>query len=610
MSRISPTIPLRPDETPASLVSRLALRHQIPSVRIFALDMGFPFQSVVDGDPQTIRQVAELVGRPLGQIRDAAIRRTGVSFELRGQELLKGTLRRARVMICPQCIAEDLVEEASPWMASGRVNWLLDPIRSCRHHAVALIEVAKVDAPTLLHDFARCVAPSLPEIPRLAADAVVVPPSPLELYLLDRLDGSHHQAWLDALPWHAAARTCEVIGAVATFGRKAPVQTMTDDQWREAGNTGFEIAATGYGGIRTFLEELRSTYPESHVDPSGPQARFGRLHTWLTGSQTNGLDPSRDIMIDVVRDTAPVGPDERLFGRPIVERRRLHSIRTAALETRLHPKRLRRILAACGTIPPDHRGLTDDRVLFSAPEAETTLEKAKHAITEVEAQVYLNAGRVHTRLLVKAGLIVPFAAAGLESMKDNGFDTRDLDDFLARLTAKAEPLPTHAEPIYRIPEAAKRTNCTAAEIVRAILDDKMEWVGQVAGESGYMSVLVDLSEVRGLFRGEHGDNLPLAHVQSTLKTTFGVVEHLIPTGILPSREAISPLNRCPYIAVQKNDLSAFVETYGSLHELARERGTHFLPFKKALMARGIEPAFGKPVIPATFYRRADIPPDL
>lgn len=529
---------------------------------------------------------------------------------MRGHNLAKPILRRARTYICPRCLTEDLQDSAEPWMASGRVQWLLDPIRTCRLHRVALVEVASAEGPSLLGDFARLVAPIIDRVRSMAEDAVERLPSALEDYLHDRLDGSAGPVWLDALPWHVAARTCEVIGAVATLGRKAPIQTMTDDQWREAGEVGFSVAAAGPDGIRAFLDDLRATYPENHVDPSGPQAWFGRLHTWLASSQTNGLDPLRDIMIDMVRDTAPVGPEDRLFGRPIVEERRFHSLRTAALETGLHPKRLRRILAACGTIPSDHRALTDDRLIFSAPEAAATLEKAKHAITEVEAQVYLNAGRVHTRLLVKAGLIVPFAAAGQESMKDNGFDTRDLNEFLARLTAKAKAVPVPADLMYRIPEAAKRTNCSAMEIVRAILDDRMEWVGQVAGESGYMSVLVDLNEVRGMFRGEHGDNLPLSHVQASLTTTFAVVDRLVRTGILPSQEAISPLNRCPYIAVQKDDLSAFIETYGSLHELARERGVHFLPFKKALMARGIEPAFGKPIIPATFYRRADIPPEL
>lgn len=608
--RIHPSVPHRVDETPASLVSRLALLHRVQSVRVFSLDMGVQFQSVVDGDPSALATIAGLVDMPLKPLSDAAVVRSDGALSLRGQELAKPMLRRARTLVCPRYLAEDLQDAPQPWMASGRVQWTLDPIRACHRHKIALTEVATANSPSLLNDFARLVLPTIDQVQRMAEDAAETSPSALEHYLHNRLDGSAGPAWLDALPWHAAARTCEVIGAVATFGRKAPVQTMTDDQWREAGKAGFEIAAKGYGGIRTFLEELRSTYPESHIDPSGPQAWFGRLHTWVAGVSTEAFDPLRDIMIDMVRDTAPVGPDDRLFGRPIVKERRLHSIRTAALETGLHPKRLRRILAACGTIPPDHRGLTDDRLIFSAPEAAATLERAKHAITEVEAQVYLNAGRVHTRLLVKAGLIVPFAAAGQESMKDNGFDTRDLDDFLAQLTAKAEPRSTHAEPVYRIPEAAKRTNCSAMEIVRTILDGRLEWVGQIAGERGYMSILVDLVEVRELVRGDHGDNVTLTVVQSSLRTTFAVVDALVRSGVLPSGRAISPINRCPYTAVKAADLAAFQEAFGSLHEIARERGVHFAQLKKALTAHGIEPAFGKPIVPATFYRRADIPPTL
>jgi hypothetical protein len=609
--RIFPTVPPRPDETPASLVSRLAVRHNALSVRSFSLDMGMPFQAIVDGKPEAVQRVAELVGCPVEPLRNAAITKIGPAFILRSQQLQKASLRRARVLVCPRCIVEDLADEASPWMASGRVDWLLDPIRACRHHGVTLTEIANGDTPTPLHDFARCLAPSLVEIPRLAGEAQVVQPSPLERYLIDRLDGRDDQAWLDAVPWYAAAKCCEMIGAVELFGRKAPIKTLTDDQWREAGAAGYEIACGGDAGIRAFLEQMRSTYPESHSDGTGPQAWFGRLHTWLTDVCDDAYDPLRNIVVDVVREMAPVGPEDTLYGRPIVDERRLHTIRTAALETGLHPKRLRRLLAAAGTIPSNHRELTDDRVVFSAPEAEAILAKAKHAISEREAETYLNAGRVHARLLAREGFIVPFASSRQEALKGHhAYDTRELDEFLAALAARAEVMSDHADPIYRIPEAAKRANCSAAEIVRAILDCKLAWVGQIAGERGYMSMLVDLMEVRDLVRGDHGDKLTLTTVQASLRTTSQVVDALVRSRILPSERAISPMNRCPYTAVRTADLDAFRATFGSLHEIARDRGVHFAPLKKALSQRGINPAFGKPAVPATFYRRADIPSDL
>jgi hypothetical protein len=213
-------------------------------------------------------------------------------------------------------------------------------------------------------------------------------------------------------------------------------------------------------------------------------------------------------------------------------------------------------------------------------------------------------------LLASEGLIRPFANPGSEGLRDAAYDTRDLDAFLVLLTARAEIVTGHAKPICRIPEASKSSNCSAAEIVRAILNGDLNWVGQIAGETGYMSVLVDVGEVRRLVRGEHGDWLPLYVVQSSLKTTHAVVESLIRSGFLKSERAISPMNRCPYTAVQSKHLAAFRERYGSLHELAAEKRMHFIRFKKEMTARGIEPAMGKPMIPATYYRRADVPSDL
>jgi hypothetical protein len=572
--------------------------------------MGMPFQAIVDGDPEAVRHVAGLVGCPVEPLMNATITRTGANFGLRGQQMQKATLRRAKVVVCPRCIADDLADDANPWMASGRVDWLLDPIRACRHHGLALMEVAHVDTPTMLHDFARCLAPSLSKIQGLSSEAEVVKPSPLEGYLIDRLDGKAGPDWLDALPWHAAAKACEMIGAVEVFGCKAPIKTMTDDQWREAGKAGYDIVSGGDGGIRAFLERTRANYKGAASDSAGPQAWFGRLHTWLTDVRDDAYDPLRGIIVDVVRNSAPVGPEDRLYGRQIVEQRKLHSIRTAALETGLHPKRLRRLLAAAGTIPSNHRDLTDDRVIFPAPNAEAILLKAKRAISELEAQTYLNAGRVHTRLLAQAGLIVPLATSGQEDLPRKAYDTQELDDFLTALSARAEIVPFYAEPIHRIPGAAKRANCSAIEIVRAILDGALKWVGQVAGEQGYMSILVNAAEVRNLVRGDHGDRLTLRAVEAQLKTSTAVVDALVRSGILPSERAISPLNRCPYTAVRAADLDAFCTTYGSLQELARERDLHFNECKKLLAANGVEPAFDKSIVPLTLYRRSDIPPGI
>ena len=197
--RIHPSVPYRVDETPASVVSRLALLHRAESVRVFSLDMGMPFQAIVDGDPVALADLADLVGIPVKPLADAAIVRTSDAFSLREQQLAKPMLRRARTVICPRCLAEDLRDAPQPWMASGRVQWQLDPIRTCHLHGVALTEIAVVNSPSLMNDLARLAAPSVGNIQRMADDIDEIAPSSMETYLLERLNGVVGPAWLDAL---------------------------------------------------------------------------------------------------------------------------------------------------------------------------------------------------------------------------------------------------------------------------------------------------------------------------------------------------------------------------------------------------------------------------
>lgn len=606
-----PSLQLLAGETPASFVSRLAMLHRKRSARSFSLDMGFRFQAIVDGDPDALQSLATLVEQPADHLGVAAIRREAGTFHLKGQDLVRSSLRRARVTVCPRCIAEDIACKPLPWMAGGRTNWLLASIRTCMHHHVPLVEVAHTNYASVIHDFAQNVAPALADIPRLAQEAVECAPTAMESYLIGRLEGESGPTWLDTLPWYAAARTCEMIGSIAEFGPKAPIRSFGDPEWRRAGDAGFEIAARGYQGIRAFLEDMRRDYPESRSDPTGPQAWFGRLHIWLAGANTDRVyDPLRSIIIDIGRDKEPIGPEDSVFGCQIVERRRLHSLRTAAQETGLHPKRLRRILAVMGIIPADHRKLSDDRIIFEADRAEDALARAKRAMNHKQAETYLNAGRSHTLLLAKHGYIRPFASSGEESLKDHAYDKAELDSFLAILLADTVPLNTFEPPIHTIAQAARRANCGAVEILQLILNKRLSWVGRNANDYGYASVLINLDEIKRLVRGDRGGDLTRRQVETRLRTSTRVVDALINAEILSMRKAISPLNRCPYIAVPASAVDAFTTEYVSLHEIARNLRVDFKLVKKRLMAKGIQPALNRDLIPALFYRRRDIPAEL
>jgi hypothetical protein len=605
--RLFPTLPVSDGESVTSYVSRLARFHDAPSVIAFCTDMQLDFQKFVDGEHDAVSDLADFAGAPLDELERGALRRDGDGWTLRGERLTKPSLRRDRLRVCPACLAADMAQSRLPSDVAvhGRAVWLIAHFRACPIHRVALVEVENPGG-ARTHDFAAFVGPAAERIARegLAATATLSV-SPLEDYLLARLDGrGGHFPWLDALDFFASAKTCEMIGAVALHGRTPNLKTFSDMDWREAGAAGFGIACWGEPAIREFLSDLQATFPYSRSGQEGPQATFGRVYQWLAfGAVDAAFDPVRDLMRRHVCETTPVGPGDVVLGQA-VERRCLHSIRSASLEIGAHPKRLRKLLAAKGLIADGHQERPDNLILFDADAAREVMDAAVGmSLKEVEA--YLNAGRVQARLLAEHGFITPVVAAGAPGIGENAFARADLDAFLDRLLDGAEPTIKAVEPMVDIPMASKKACCSSAEIVRLILDRRLARVGRLAGVKGYMSVLVDHKEVAGMIQGPAINGLTARAVEKELKTSTRVVKALVATGFLPTTRHVNPVNRCPVDLVSRADLDAFRAKYATLFDLARERGVHFRAVKAELESKGVQPApeLDSATIGATFYRR-------
>jgi hypothetical protein len=184
-----------------------------------------------------------------------------------------------------------------------------------------------------------------------------------------------------------------------------------------------------------------------------------------------------------------------------------------------------------------------------------------------------------------SGLIVP-RPRGADHGAADQFAPEDLDAFLDRLLASAKPVKAAKAGQVNIPEAARLAFCMSEEVVRLILDGKLVRKWRLRGELGYMSVLVDIEEVRALVRGpDHGGKL-------------------IAGGQLKTETVINPVNRCPTVVVPAEEVERFEREFVSLFALAKRQGRHFRAVKKELEAAGIEPALDPKKIGATFYRLA------
>ncbi|MBM7482336.1 TniQ family protein [Bradyrhizobium canariense] len=610
MKPLRHTVSLGAGETPASFASRLATLHGLPA-REFCLDMGTTFQKVVDGAPEALAVIAYKGSADAVALTENAFVKTAERrYTHRGQELTRDNLRRGAVLVCPKCLAEDIAAapQSRPQIAAAqRARWQIAALKTCATHLAPLVIADKDMTPGTMHDWSHHVGKVLPDLPRLVAEAGTRPLTGFDTYVLNRLSGGSVRCdLLDTLPLHVVIAACDLFGAVALFGRTPNLNKLVDEEWRAAGGAGFDIFAGGKPSVAGFLEDLRRSYPYGGAATEGPQAVLGRIYQVLEfGRADPAYDPLRDLVGDFIRTRFPVGPGDTVFGKP-VERRTLHSVRTLSVENRMHRQRLRRLLRASGVLPADADELADGYCLFDVERGSAAAREAAIANLSVRAAgLHLNVPRIQLYLLYGAGLLVPRISGTGHGAKDR-FAPEDLDAFLDRLLLGAKPVKAPRDGQVNIPDAVKFASCSSEEVVRLVLDGKLTRKWRLTSERGYMSLLLDIKEVRALVRGPELDGLTVFKISERLPTTTKVAAALIEHGYLTTVTAINPVNRCPIKVAPAADVERFAAEYVSLFALAKQQGRHHMVIKKELDAAGIKPALDAEKLKASFYRRSEV----
>jgi lambda repressor-like predicted transcriptional regulator len=177
----------------------------------------------------------------------------------------------------------------------------------------------------------------------------------------------------------------------------------------------------------------------------------------------------------------------------------------------------------------------------------------------------------------------------------------DLDAFLDRLGAKSSKAGKRNGSLRTIPDAARCACCSAAEIVRLILDGKLA-TRMLAGARGYMGILVDAQAVADAVRGPQPDGLSLRKASRELGTSDRALEALIAHKHIGTVTAINPVNRCPQTLVPNDEVRKFEAKYVSLWTLSKERGVYIATLKNRLDRAGVKPALDPAKIGARFCR--------
>jgi len=600
-SKLRLTVPFHRDETPMSYASRLAACNGSRAAA-FCAHFGIQMLDVADGDDTSLRTLAALGGiEPKLLLANAFVKSGPLQWTLQDEPLDRTVLRRTRLAICPACALADI--KANPKLMPqaatyGRAAWLLNVLRLCRIHRIPMVYADEAHGARLLHDFAQHAKLLLPRLAKLA-DVPPQEPGPLQTYVLRRLAGAKGPALLDSMRVASVVRLCETTGAVALFP-DLDTKQLSDEQREAAGTAGYQALAGGGVSFRSLLAQLKSTvHRRSRLD--GPTAVFGKLY-WLLSrtSDAPDLDAVRDIMRDFVVDNFAIEGGQSVLGKPL-DRRRLHSIQTLARQTSVHPKVLRRHLRVAGLLTDEQMDMSDHNVLFDADAGLTVAESLTDALSATEAMEHLNAPRSQMSVLVTHGFVQPRHRAAGAGGQDR-YAAVDLDAFLIKLSVNSTA--ARASRKFRnIPDTAKHCCRSAAEVIRLILDGRLE-TRKSADVRGYLGILVDPDQAARALRGAATDALPLREAARRMRISDAALGALIEQGHVVTLIAPNPVNKCPQRLVPADEIVRFQGRYVSLWRLAKEHKVHIAAMKTMLDDAGVAPAFQG--VFARLYRTGDL----
>ena len=484
-------------ETPLSFATRLSNFHLRSNVVPFLHDIGVRPAALLGCEEAAVQRLAAIANVDITALqRNSARRVEKRRYDLRGNVLSAEIFSSPHTVFCPACLREDDQDFADAGSSRrGRLGWTLRPVRTCARHGLALIHRKKQRWDDLYQELARRVPERGDTLDRLIESAHQQEPSPLQAYVMARLDGVAGPTWLDKQTLEQAVRTTEMLGMLIVYGPEKKPSELGPTEWEHACRAGHAVTSVGEPAIRDALQAIQAD-SRSRGRQAGPRQVFGALYQWLSSPRNNKEpgDISR-IVREQIFGTMVVAPGESILGGTLTDRR-LHSVESLAAESKLDARTLRNVLAASGLIPVEED--VSERHIFDAADGRrvaASIQRLTHVIGLPKA---LNCTRPQADQLVDERLLIPISEGpgGAAGRTWKAVDNLEITRFIADLHACAQPADTVAPGLVPISKAAEKAKAPCIEIIHLVLGGFLENVIRHNGIAGYAAIFVNPDEVR------------------------------------------------------------------------------------------------------------------
>lgn len=502
MARLFPRLPFVADETPLSWAARMAAFHTGGRLTLFLNDFGIALLDLVMGMTEAVIRLCDIADQDPAPVLHNTIRSVGERrFLLRGEAFSAEMTIGPETRFCPACLAEDETENFPPEaLRRGRLIWRLQTIRVCPVHRRPLIQRRRDKWDDVAHELPVLVPESREELLALADITTHRRPSPLQDYVLARLEGKPGPTWADGQGIEQATRAAEMLGAVMQFGAEALPAQLSVEDWDRAGATGWQFLQDGEEGASSALSALQQrALDRGVVGHRSRFATFGMLYRWLSAPNlTKDPGPIRDLLRRHIIDRMDTLPGEMLLGKAVMTPQ-LGSITSIAKSSSVHPLTLRDVLISRRVIPSEAKNQPCSAILVDFRAGQEAALEMRRAVAVTALPQILNASRPMVASLIATGLIAPLHGGGEKQGKvSRAIDGLRVEALLCEINRTFAKVDAAPDGMVKLAKAAEINHVPMEFILVGVFRRHLERVVRLQSEPGLGGLLVDPREVKSL----------------------------------------------------------------------------------------------------------------
>ena len=592
------------------LLDRLALRHGATSSVVFLHQLPrlstapSVFLSWVRAGWAT-NEVASLARISPDRLADSTFVRGNYKVPNSRADLrLRKGLWNGSGRVCPACVGEDLKTRPGPEACRPyrRLWWDHAFIRTCPKHVIPLLAKCPgcgnaLGAATVSPRHCHCGFDVMEHSPIRLPGAEVE----ADAYLISRIMGTAMPGHplLDSMSLDVAASSFIKVGAAAVWGAKPPtMKVVSQGELVTVACKGYEALRGDGAGLTPILDRLAAA--RTGVSVPKTSSYYGRLHEWLSITSDTSLDGIRDIVARHAAFTFPRSSLAGLYGRNDLPWERI-TFGAAARLWGLQDRAALNVARLAGVCMSRQKRMEE----ITRAECEAVQEWLSSHVNSEGAKALLGVSdKVFYRLL-STGLIERLSTS--PSKTYSYYNRKALGD-LVSCAGRSAPALDGCPPGCVTVVKASRPFQSTADLIRALLDERIKPVGALASKTGLAAIVVrstDASDIAS--NADHGMISGVEAAAMLGMSTTETITKAIAHGLLSAAPGTKAKKAGRQLS--RADVVQFDKDYVLENRLRKDFGLSKQKANSILRAAGVVPIF-RGQSRGTLYVRAEAEPVL